>query len=179
MLAKGVSVGGRDFVAVIGTLHAKQRLVAFQTLPGDTSPTTPSTLAVIVSTSPKSHAELQPMAFVSKLYHCGGAISLKGAAPGADVSVQAASTLVGNGRADQAGNARLGLSSKLPGAGAAVVGSQAAPPGFAPLTGAPQLVTNSTLPAPIGKLPTPVVGPPPPMGCESSVRMGALPTAQR
>ena len=106
--------------------------------------------------------------------HCGGAIWLKGAAPGADVSVQAASTLVGNGRADQAGNARLGLASKLPGAGAAVVGSQAAPPGFAPLTGAPQLVTNSTLPAPIGKLPTPVVGPPPPMGYQSSVGIGGI-----
>jgi len=174
VLAKGVSSGGRDFVPVVGTLHAKQRLVAFQTLPGDTSPTIPGTLAVIVSTSPKSHAELQPMAFVSKLYHCGGALWLKGAAIGADVSVQAAGTLVGNGRADQAGNARLGLTSKLPGAGAAVVGSQSAPPGFPPLTGAPQLVTNTTLPAPIGKLPTPVVGPPPPIGCESSVRIGGI-----
>jgi len=46
VLAKGVSVGGRDFVPVVGAMHAKQRPVAFQTLPGDTTPTTPSTLAV-------------------------------------------------------------------------------------------------------------------------------------
>jgi hypothetical protein len=49
------------------------------------------------------------MAFVSKLYRCGGALWLKGAAPGADVSILAGGTPVGNGRADQVGNARLGL----------------------------------------------------------------------
>lgn len=174
VVAKGTAAGGRDWLPVIGTLKAKQRLVAFQAVPGDTSPITPSDLAVTVSVSPTSHAQLPPLSFISKLYKCGRAVWLKGAAPGAVVSVASAGTPLGSGRADQDGNARFGVAPFLPGPNVAVTGSQAAPPSFPPLAGTPQKITRNTLPAPFGKLPSPNVNQPLPMGCESSIRISGV-----
>ncbi len=174
VVAKGMASGGRDWIPVIGTLKAKQHLVAFQFVPGDTSPLTPSALAVIVSASPISHAQLPPLAFVSKLYKCGRAVWLKGAASGAAVSLTSSGSPLGSGRADQAGNARFSITPFLPGPNSVVTAIQAAPPAFPPLTGAPQTISQNTLPSPVGKLPPPTVGQPAPMGCDSSIRINGV-----
>ena len=174
VVAKGIAAGGRDWIPVVGTLKAGQRLVSFQTVPGDTSFTTPSKLAVTVSASPISHAQLPPLAFVTKLYSCGRAVWLKGAASGAVVSLTSGGSPLGSGRADQAGNARFGITPFLPGPNVAVTAIQAAPATFPALTGAPQAITRNTLPSPIGKLPPPKVGQPAPMGCESSIRINGV-----
>ena len=174
-VATGTSVGGRDLVPVGGAaLRAGQRLVAMQTAAGESSAATPRELAVTVSASPTSHAQLPPMSFKSKLYACGAAVWLSGAAPGAAVTVSVGPTVLGTGRADAAGDARLSLTTHLPPAGAIVTAVQAAPPGFAPLAGAPQRVEATTIPVPLGVLPKPVVEDPRPMGCESSVRVGGV-----
>ena len=174
VITKGITAGGHDWIPVVGTLQAGQRLVAFQTVPGDTSPTTPSALAVTVSASPVSHAQLPPLAFVSKLCKCGRAVWLKGAASGAVVSLTSGGQPLGSGRADQAGNARFGITPFLPGPNVAVTAMQAAPPAFPPLTGPPQTITQNTLPSPIGKLLPPTVGQPTPMGCDSSIRINGV-----
>jgi len=174
VVAKGIAAGGRDWIPVIGTLKAGQNLVAFQTVPGDTSFTTPKNNAVRVSASPVSHKQLPPLAFVSKLYRCGRAVWLKGAASGAAVSLTSGGSLLGSGRADQIGNARFGVTTFLPGPNVAVTAMQAAPPAFPALTDPAQTITQNTLPSPIGKLPLPNVGQPVPMGCESSIRINGV-----
>ncbi len=172
VVAKSTSVGGRDFVPVVGQLIVGQKLVAFQAIPGDTSPLTPSDLGVTVSASPKSHSELPPMAFASKLYSCGEAVWIYGAAPGAVVNLLNTSTMLGTGRADSSGNARFGVTPRLP--NSPVSASQEAPPGFPSLAGVPQVLVGTPLPVPPGHLPAPKVLDPIPMGCESSVRVGGV-----
>lgn len=174
VVAKGIAAGGRDWIPAVVKLKAGQHLVAFQTLPGDTSPSTPADLAVTVSASPVSHTQLPPMAFVSKLYRCGRAVWLKGAAAGAVVSLNAGGSSLGSGRSDATGNARFGIEPFLPGPNATVTATQSAPPAFPPLTGIAQVTTQNTLPSPIGKLPAPTVGQPLPRGCESSIRINGV-----
>ncbi|SDD30530.1 hypothetical protein SAMN05216345_107363 [Cupriavidus sp. YR651] len=174
VVAKGVAVGGRDFVPVTGTLKEGQRLVAFQSVPGDTSPSTPSASAVTVGAAPKDHKQLPAMAFVTTLYRCGRAIWLKGASPGAEVAVVVGGNPAQKVRAGSDGNARMRLNSPLTGPGTAVEATQAAPVGHPPLTGAPIAVSKSTLGSPLGKLPTPIVGNPSPLGCDSAVHVSGI-----
>ncbi|WP_175946405.1 hypothetical protein [Caballeronia sp. BCC1704] len=174
IVAKGIAAGGRDFVPVVSSLKAQQQLVAIQSLAGDKSDPTPSELAVIVSASPTNHTDLPSMSFRSKLYRCGGALWLQGAAPGAVVSVAADGNPIGQGRADQNGDARLALNAKLPGPEASITAIQSAPPPFPPLGGIPLVASGTTSPSPFGKLPTPKVGAPMPRGCEWSVPVSEI-----
>ena len=176
VVAEGTSGGGRDLVPVIsGTrLRPSQRLVAMQRLPGESSVLTPGNLAVVVGVSPTSHTQLPPIVFRSKLYECGAAVWLAGAAPGAAVTVSVGGGVVGTGRADAAGDARLLLGGHLPAAGTTVTAVQSAPPGRIALTGLPQPLTGQTIHVPHGPLPPPVAKEPLPMGCESFVRIGAV-----
>lgn len=172
IIAKTASVGGRDFVPVVSRLNAGQKLVAFQFIPGDKSPLTPSDLAVTVSPSPKSHPELPPMAFASNLYSCGEAVWIYGAAPGAVVTLLGGASILGQGRADSSGNARFGVTPRLP--KIQVSASQEAPPGFATLSGVPQVLFRTPNPVPPSQLPPPNILDPIPMGCESSIRVGGV-----
>jgi hypothetical protein len=90
------------------------------------------------------------------------------------VSLASAGTPLGNGRADKDGNARFGVAPYLPGPNVAVTASQAAPPSFPPLAGAAKTITQNTLPAPFGKLPSPIVDQPLPIGCETSIRISGV-----
>jgi hypothetical protein len=176
VVATGPSEGGRDLVRVVpGTqLKVGQRLVARQEFGGRSSDLTPTNLAVSVGASPTSHAQLPPTAFRSRLFSCGKAVWLNGAAPGAEVTVSVGGAVLAAGRADSKGNARLGLLAPLPPAGSTVNVQQAAPPGFLPLSGGPQIASAQTLPLPLGRLPKPAVIEPVPMGCESAVRIGSI-----
>jgi hypothetical protein len=102
VVAKGVSGGGSDLVPLVpGTrLNTGQALVAQQTVAGDASGWTPSVLAVVVGAAPTAHTQLPPMSFTSRLFACGRAVWLSGAAPGAAVTVSDAGTVLATGRAD-------------------------------------------------------------------------------
>jgi hypothetical protein len=173
VIAAGASTGGRDRVPVVGPLKAGQRLVAFQSVPGDTSLTTPSNLAVVVGASPTGHSQLPAMAFATHLHECGKAIWLKGAAPGAQVTLANGPTLLGSGRADREGNARF-VTVPLPHQGTLVRATQAAPPGFPGLAGAPQVADANTQGVVPGRLPVPTVQAPFPTGCDSALRVSGI-----
>ena len=176
VVASGTSGGGSDLVPVVfsGALKIGQRLVAKQTLGSEVSASTPSKLAVSVGASPASHAQLPPLSFRSRLYACGTALWLRGAAPGAQVTVSFGAVVLGTGRAGASGDARLLLSTHLPSAGNTVSAIQGAPPAFPALAGTPQVAEGRTIAPPLGRLPRPDVEAPKPMGCDSSVRIDSV-----
>lgn len=176
VIAQGVSGGGRDLVPLVsGTrLHAGTALVAQQTMAGAASGWTPSPLAVVVGAAPTAHSQLPPLSFASRLFACGRAVWLSGAAPGSAVTVSGGGTVLAAGRADANGDARLAVAPRMPGAGTDVTAVQDAPPGFPPLTGTATYVAVPTLPVPSDPLPSPTLPDPSAMGCESAVLVGGV-----
>lgn len=176
VVATGVSGGGSDLVPLVpGTrLSAGQMLVAQQTVAGDASGWTPSALAVRVGAAPTAHSQLPPLSFTSRLFACGRAVWLSGAAPGAAVTVSDAATVLATGRAGATGDARLAVAPSMPGAGTSISARQDAPAGFPPLTGVANIASAPTLAVPLGPLPPPTLPAPLPMGCESAVLVGGV-----
>lgn len=175
-IATAVSDGGSDQVPIpVGApLTVGQRLVASQQLNADTSATTPDELAVAVSASPTNHNQLPPLTFRSRLFECGRAVWLAGAAPGAVVTVTRGGTTLGTARADTRGDARVALTASLPGAGTVIEATQAAPAGFPALVGAPAVTSARTRALPEGPLPAPTLRDPMPLGCEGQLLIGGV-----
>ena len=178
-VAKGIADGGSDRLLLLPgeKLQATDRLVVIQTLGVEASIETPSHLASLVAPAPPSHDALALLAFRSHVFPCGRAIWVSGAAPGALVTVKAATGVIASGRANESGDARLTLAAgALIPINGKVTAWQQAPAGFPALSGTPKETTYSVdkLPAPHGaKLPVPVLTAPA-KGCDRSVHLGGV-----
>ena len=179
-LGKRLANGGSDRVPLLTgeKLQPQDLIVVFQTQGSDSSVTTPAHLATPVAPAPVQHAALSPLAFRTHVYPCGRAIWVAGAVPGARITVKISNQVVASGRATESGDARMTLAAgAVIGLSASLTASQEAPPGFAPLSGAPKetTVVADKVPVPMGtKLPTPILTAAPPRGCDSSVHIGAI-----
>ncbi|PEL43361.1 hypothetical protein [Bacillus toyonensis] len=178
-VAKGIAGGGQDHIDLLPgiRLEVTDLLVATQQLAGDESPSIPIQYAVPVGSAPTKHDSLSPVAFRSRLLECGSALWIKGAVPGAQVTIQGPSGILAKGRASEGGDARLLLNPHLPGQGQLITTWQEAPPGFPPLIGIAKTTTATvdTLPVHTGmKFPSPILVGDPPKGCTPSVEIGEV-----
>ncbi|MGN2642435.1 hypothetical protein ACTD5D_40935 [Nocardia takedensis] len=176
MVASGVSGGGADYVPVekYVVLRAGQRLVAVQELDAQISEPASQELAVTVGAAPTEHSQLPPLVFRSRLFECARAVWIAAAAPGAVVTLTSGGTVIGTGRADGFGDARMTLSEPLPAHGTTIQAVQEAPSGFVPLSGVPAISVERVRGLPEGPLPPPIVADPLPTGCENAVLIGGV-----
>jgi hypothetical protein len=188
-IAQGTAAGGRDRFALLPgvKLQNHDHLLLRQELGAEASGWTPANLGTPVGPAPASHGQLPPPSIKTRLWRCGAKVWVKGAAPGALVTVTAQGGVLASGRANEGGDARLNLAAGLAGPGQAVQARQDAPPGFPPLTGTAQIGSRQVENLPVAQgdpLPAPVLGGAQPKACDPAIRIagvydGALVTIRR
>ncbi|MGG5787935.1 hypothetical protein ACQ3VH_12785 [Bacillus pretiosus] len=179
MLAKGIASGGSDRLELLSgqRLEVKDQVVVKQQLGGEQSPEMLINYAMPVGPSPIHHDSLAPVSFRTHLWECGNGVWVQGAFPGAQVTIQGPSGVIGNGQATEKGDARLLLTSQLPGAGQTIKTWQEAPAGFPPLGGVAKQTEATVNALPVSSLtpfPVPVLVGKPPKGCDTSMVIGGI-----
>src|SRR3990172_4187868 len=178
-LAKAIANGGSDRVPLPSgvQLEPGDLVSVAQQLGAEDSGLTPHLLAVSVGPAPKQHAPLAAVNFRSRVWECGARLWVKGAVPGALVVVEGPSGILGEARANENGDARIGLAQPMPPPGNTITARQDAPPGFPPLSGTPKRTakTVDALPVHAGQqLPVPLLIGDPPQGCDGSMVIGGI-----
>jgi hypothetical protein len=152
-------------------LKAGDLLVAMQEFGGDSSPAPASgmQLAIPVQRAPGAPSDLVHVGFASTLWECGRHLWLKGGVPGAEGTVVVVGSTIGSGTFFESEGARFRLNDAL--SIAPVEAGQSVPAiGAGP--------TTSRVPQPLpgdrnDRLPAPMIDPPP-LACQSAVRVGNI-----
>lgn len=178
-IAKEIASGGRDRLSLWSgaKLQEEDRILVRQVLDAKLSAWTPDHLGVPVGKVPTEHGALAPLAFKSRVWECGARVWVKGAVPGAEVSIAGPGGVLASGRATEGGDARLPLAASLPGSGQSIKAHQEAPAGFPFLSGVPTTTSKQVEKLPIGsgeKLPAPTLDGSPPKGCDPSILVASV-----
>ncbi|HDR7359781.1 TPA: hypothetical protein QCX16_003191 [Bacillus toyonensis] len=178
-LAKGIANGGSDRLELLPgqKLDVKDKVVVTQQLGSEKCPIMSIDYAMVVGPSPIDHKSLPPISIYTNLWECGKAVWIKGAFQGAQVIIQGPNGVLGKGQATEKGDARIKLTTKLPGAGQIIKCWQEAPIGFPTISGVPKKtksVINALPVFPQRKFPVPTLGGELPKECDTSMPISGI-----